>query len=565
MILSKSFFFTLREDAKDEESKSGNLLVRGGFIKKTSSGVYMILPLGFRVLNKIENIIREEMDAIGTQEMSMPTLISEEVFEESGRKAIIGESMFQLKDRYQKPFVLGPTHEELFANAAGLMVKSYKDMPVKLYQFQTKFRDEARPRFGLIRVREFVMKDAYSFDKSLENLDISYALMKQAYNNVFDRLDLNYRIVTADTGIMGGLLSEEYQAVTGIGEDVLVLGEDSGYASNLEVAENIARLVSNEDELKIEKVHTPNAKTIDEVSSFMNQPTDKFVKTLIYRVDDKFVAVCVSGDREVNEVKLTKLYNAMEVELADFHSVMDITGASVGFAGPKGLNIDIVVDHHIEGLKNFIIGANEDDYHLKNVNYKDFEVTQYADVSNVHEGDPNPQGDGVLTFTKGIEIGNIFKLGTKYSKAMGLEYTDENNKLQPVWMGSYGIGLGRVMAAVAEQTSDEMGLKWPVNIAPYQVAIVVINDKDEAQMEYGLSLYHELKKMGIDPILDDRKQRPGVKFKDMELIGIPYQITIGKDLKDSNVEFKKRGCDKEIISTTEIASKLQQLISENKK
>ena len=543
MKLSNSFFYTLREDVKDEDSASGNLLVRAGYIKKSSSGVYMFMPLGLRVLNKIENIIREEMTAINSQEMSMPTLIPEDVYVASGRRDIIGTSMFQLKDRYQKPFVLGPTHEELFAQAAKMMVQSYKDMPVSLFQFQTKFRDEARPRFGLIRVREFVMKDAYTFDINEEKADESYDAMFKAYKKIFDRIGLDYRIVRADTGIMGGLLSEEFQAVSPIGEDILVLSEDNTYASNLEIAENANRIISNEEFLEYEKVHTPNAKTIEEVSSYLKQDVQKFVKTLIYRVDDQYVATCVLGDRDVNETKLAKLYKANEVELADFAHVEEITGADVGFAGPIGLDIDIVVDKHIEGLRNFIVGANENDYHFINVNHHDYEAKHICDISNVQEGDPNPEGEGKLKFAKGIEVGNTFKLGTSYSKAMNLDYLDQNNHLQDVFMGSYGIGLGRTIAAVVEQNHDDNGIVWPMILAPYHVAIVLINSKNESHKEFADDLYNELIKNGVEVILDDRKERPGVKFNDMDLIGVPLRITVGRDVETNEVEFKERAKD----------------------
>ncbi|AZK44455.1 proline--tRNA ligase [Erysipelothrix piscisicarius] len=540
MKLSKSFFYTIREDVRDEDSTSGNLLVRAGYIKKSSSGVYMYMPLGLKVKNKIENIIREEMNAIDAQEMTMPTLIPEDVYVASGRRDIIGTSMFQLDDRFKKPFVLGPTHEELFAQAAQMKIRSYKDMPFSLYQFQTKFRDEARPRFGLIRVREFVMKDSYTFDTDLESADKSYDAMFEAYKRIFDRVGLDYRIVRADTGIMGGLLSEEFQAVTDIGEDILVLGEETGYSSNLEVAENVNRIQSDEPFLSMEKVYTPNARTIEEVASFLQQPVQKFVKTLIYRLDDQYVAVCVLGDRDVNETKLAKLYKATEVELADFENVQKHTGASVGFAGPVGLEIDVVVDKMIEGLRNFTVGANENDHHFINVNHSDFKATHIIDVSNVKEGDPNPDGKGVLTFSKGIEVGNTFKLGTKYSKAMGLEYLDQNNKLQDVYMGSYGIGLGRTLAAVVEQNNDENGIVWPMNLAPFQVAIVVINNKNEEHMAFADDLYQELTQAGLEVILDDRKQRPGIKFNDMDLIGVPLRITVGRDVEHGEVELKER-------------------------
>lgn len=540
MKLSNSYFYTLREDQKDEDSKSGNLLVRAGFVKKSSSGVYMYMPLGLRVLNKLESIIREEMEAIHSQEMSMPTLIPEDVYIASGRRDIIGTSMFQLKDRYDKPFVLGPTHEELFAQAAKMMVKSYKDMPVSLFQFQTKFRDEARPRFGLIRVREFLMKDAYTFDINQEKADESYNKMFGAYKNIFDRTALDYRIVKADTGIMGGLLSEEFQAVSPIGEDTLVLSSDKSYASNMEVAENASRIVSNDEFLKYEEVHTPNAKTIEEVAEFLKQPVQKFVKTLIYKLDDRYVATCVLGDRDVNETKLAKLYSANEVELADFAHVEELTGADVGFAGPLGLEIDVVVDKHIEGLRNFTVGANKNDYHFVNVNHSDFEAAKIADISNVKEGDPNPNGEGTLSFTKGIEVGNTFKLGTAYSKAMGLDYSDENNHLQDVSMGSYGIGLGRTIAAVVEQNNDESGIIWPITLAPYHVSILVMNIRKEEHMDFANNLYEELLDNKVEVLMDDRKERAGVKFNDADLVGIPLRITIGRDVDNNQVEFKVR-------------------------
>lgn len=561
MRLSRDYFYTLRENVKDEDSNSGNLLVRAGYIKKSSSGVYMFLPLGLKVKNKIENIVREEMLKIHSLEVSMPALIPEDVYIASGRRDIIGDSMFTLKDRYDKPFVLGPTHEELFADAAKSMIRSYKDMPVSLFQFQTKFRDETRPRFGLIRVREFMMKDAYTFDKDLETSDKSYDAMFEAYKRIFDRLGLDYRIVRADTGIMGGLLSEEFQAISPIGEDTLVLCDETGFASNLEVAEHVGKIESTEDFKTYEKVHTPNAKTIEEVAAFLNQDVQTFVKTLLYRVDDKYVATLVLGDRDVNETKLRKLYEANEVELADFAHVEDITGAVVGFAGPIGLKgIDIVVDRHIENLRNFTVGANETDYHYINVNHHDFEKTHMADISNVKEGDPSPLGEGTLHFSKGIEVGNTFKLGVKYAQAMNLEYLDKDNHLQDVYMGSYGIGIGRTMAALAEQYSDEKGLSWPDVVAPYKLAIVVINMKDEKQVTYANELYETLSAKGVEVILDDRDARAGVKFNDMELIGIPYRITVGRSLSHGEVEFKhKDDAENQMIKTDDIINKVLSL------
>lgn len=541
MKLKTSFFYTLREDVKDEDSVSGNLLVRAGYAKKMSSGIYAYMPLGYRVLEKVRTIIKEEMEKAGAQELIMPALIPEDVYIASGRKDIIGASMFNLKDRNNRPFVLGPTHEELFAQAAKMKIQSYKDLPFNLFQFQNKFRDEPRPRFGLIRVREFVMKDAYSFDKDLEGLNISYDKMFTAYKQSFDRMHLDYKIVTADTGIMGGLLSEEFQAVTPIGEDILVLCEAADYASNLEIAEVIHQYQSDELLQPLKKVNTPKARTIEEVVDFLQQPVDKFIKTLIYKTDDQFIAVAVSGSREVNEVKLQKVTGALNIELASADDVVRITGAAVGFAGPVGLDIDVILDREVEHLRNFIVGANETNYHYINANMTDFKPSLIADIVNIREGDACPAApEHTVVFSHGIEIGNTFKLGDKYSKAMDLFYANEDNKLTPVMMGSYGIGLGRCVAALVEQNNDEHGINWPLNIAPYTVAIVIINTKDDAQNAVANNLYQACLNAGIEVILDDRDQRPGVKFKDMDLIGIPYRITVGKAIADQQVEFKAR-------------------------
>ena len=541
MKLKNTFFYTLRENVKDEDSNSGNFLVRSGMIKKTSAGVYMYLPMGLKVFNKIQEIVREEMNDAGAQEVSMPALISEDVYVASGRRANFGSSMFSLKDRFNKPFVLGPTHEELFAMAAQMKIRSYKDMPFNIYQFQTKFRDEPRPRFGLIRVREFVMKDAYTFDTNLDGLNISYQKMFDAYKKSFDRMKLDYKIVRADTGVMGGLLSEEFQAVTPIGEDTLVLCDSCDYASNIEVSECITKENTEAVELlEKELVETPHARTIEEVTDFLNEPAVKFVKTLIYSIDGKPYAVMVRGDRDVNEVKIQKLMGANEVMLADAETVVTVTGAAVGFAGPVDIKCPVLMDNEVAQMTNFIIGANQTGYHYKNVNLKDFTVFKTADIRNIQEGDICPKCGGRIHFAKGIEVGNTFKLGTKYSDALNLKYLDQTNQLQPVWMGSYGIGIGRCMAAVAEQYCDENGLKWPVSVAPYEVAIVLISGKDEVQTALSEKLYADMKKAGIDVLLDDRDERPGVKFKDMDLIGIPYRLTVGKKASENMVEFKSR-------------------------
>ncbi len=566
MKLKNSFFYTLREDVKDEDSISGNLLVRAGFIKKNSAGVYMMLPLGFKTIQNIETIIREEMDATGCQELLMPSLIPEDIYVSSGRRAGFGSSMFSLNDRKKQPYVLGPTHEELFAIAAKMKIRSYKDMPFSLYQIADKFRDEPRPRYGLIRVREFHMKDAYTFDKDETGLDEAYAKQFQAYKNIMDRLGIDYKIVRADTGVMGGLLSEEFQAVTPLGEDILVLCDSCDFASNIEVSPAISveqAAPAGTEQLTL--VETPNSRTIEEVVSFLNKPAEKFVKTLIYNVDGKAVAVMVRGDRDVNETKLRKLFEANEVELADPEMVVAATGADIGFAGPVGIKCTLVMDNEVSYMSDFVVGANKTGYHYTGVNQSDFKADRIGDVRNIVEGDTCPKCGGKVHFAHGIEVGNTFKLGTKYSKALDLQYLDANNQLQYVWMGSYGIGPGRCMAALAEQMSDENGLCWPVNIAPYQAAIVLISGKDEAQVNAADQLYEALKKASIDVLLDDRDERPGVKFKDMDLIGIPFRITVGRGIKDGKVELKLRATGEvQEIAVDQIADVVIKLVEANR-
>ena len=561
MRLKNSYFYTLRENVKDEDSVSSNLLVRAGMIKKNSAGVYMILPLGFRVLRKIENIIREEMDRTGCQELQMPSLIPEDVYVSSGRREGFGSSMFSLKDRKGQPYVLGPTHEELFAIAAKMQIQSYKDMPFSLYQIHTKFRDEPRPRYGLIRVREFTMKDAYTFDKDEEGLDVAYKKQFEAYKRIMDRLHLEYKIVRADTGVMGGLLSEEFQALAPMGEDILVLCDSCNLSSNIEVAEcRPAVGLQDEAEEELTLVETPNAGTIEEVTDFLHKEASRFVKTLIYNVDGKAVAVMVRGDRDVNETKLRKMLSATEVDLADPEMVREATSADIGFAGPIGIKCPVYADQEVLQMKNFIVGANKTGYHYMGVNLKDFELTGSGDLRNIQEGDICPVCGGRVHFAHGIEVGNTFKLGTKYSKALGLQYLDTNNKLQYVWMGSYGIGPARAMAALVEQNSDENGINWPKDLAPYQVCIVVVQMKDEVQRETAEKLYEELSDKGFEVLLDDRDERPGVKFKDMELIGIPFRITVGRGAKDGRVELKPRTGDVIDVTVEEAADKLAELL-----
>ena len=539
MRLSENFFYTFREDVKDEETVSGNLLVKSGMVKKVSNGIYMYMPLGLKVLKNIETIIREEMDKTKANELLMPNLLPEDVYISSGRRDNFGNDMFSLKDRYKRDLVLGPTHEEFFVEAAKMKIKSYKDLPFNIYQIGNKYRDEPRPRYGLIRVREFFMKDAYSFDVDLAGLDKSYQKMFEAYKKIFDRIGIDYRIVTADTGVMGGLLSEEFQAVTNIGEDILVLC-DCGYASNIEVSECVINKDKVEKPKEKELVYTPNAKTIDEISKFLKQDKNKFVKTLIYKIDDVLYACLVSGNREINETKLRKIVNGKKIELASIEEVEKITSAKIGFAGPIDLGIKIIIDNDILYKYNYIVGANKTNYHYKNVNTSDYIYDYVGDIKNVKENDICPKCGKKLYFKNGIEIGNLFKLGTKYSKALELNYLDESNVLKPVVMGSYGIGLGRIMASVIEQKNDENGIIWPISIAPFKVCIVLINKDDELQKSIANALYNNLINNKIDTILDDRDLRAGVKFNDMDLIGIPYRITVGKKVKDNLVELKIR-------------------------
>lgn len=557
MKLKNSFFYTKKEDIKDEEATSGNLLVRAGFIKKEASGVYMFMPLGLKVKQNVERIIRKHMDLSGANEVLMPALIPSEIFQKSKRYSSFGDDMFKLKDRASREFCLGPTHEELFLLAAKEKIKSYRDMPFNIYQLQDKFRDEARPRYGLIRTREFTMKDAYSFDTDVNSADGSYSKMVKAYKDIFDEMEIDYRIVKADTGLMGGDLSEEFQAVTEIGEDTLVMCDKCSYGSNIEVAEVVPLKFDKEEAKEIEKIATPGAKTIDDIILLLKVDINKTVKTLVYNVDDEIIVCVIKGDRELNETKLGKLLNAKSVAMATEEELKTITDGSFGSLGPVNMNAKVIIDNEVASMSNFVCGANITGYHFINVNLKDFDIYKQGDIVNIKEGDVCPKCGGNIYFKKGIEIGNTFKLGTKYSENLGLNYLDENNKLKPVYMGSYGIGVARCMAALAEQKSDDKGLIWPISIAPFKVCIVIINTKDESQFSLGQSLYDLLNKNNIDVLLDDRDERAGVKFNDMDLIGIPYRITVGKKANEGIVELKSRDGKVNIeISKDEVIDKL---------
>ncbi|MBR2787993.1 MAG: proline--tRNA ligase [Erysipelotrichaceae bacterium] len=558
MKLKNAYFYTLREDARDEDSISGNLLVKAGYIKKTSAGVYMMLPLGLKVQNRIEDIIRKHMNEAGAQEVKMPALIAAEYYEESGRMKGFGPSIFKLKDRNNKDMVLGPTHEELFAYAAKSHIRSYKNMPFNLYQFQTKYRDEPRARFGLVRVKEFVMKDAYSFDADEKGLDESYRKMFEAYKKSFDEMGINYRIVKADTGVMGGLLSEEFQAIAPLGEDTLVYCDDCGYSSNLEVGKVVRTARRYKEEPKEKQlVETPHCESIEEVAEYLKLDMKDTIKALLMNVDGKFVVFFINGERELNESKVLKLLNASEIGFAD-DELIATSNAVPGYCGPIGLDCKVVIDEEVLEMRNFCCGANKKGYHYINANPQDIRYDIVGDIANTKEGDLCPVCGKPLKFTKGIEIGNTFKLGTKYSKAMGLQYADVENKLQDVWMGSYGIGLGRTMAAIVEQSHDDKGIIWPENIAPYKAIILIMSTKDETQCQIANDLYEKLEAAGIECILDDRDERPGVKFNDSDLIGIPYRITVGKKAAEGILEFKKRDSEAaEEISIEEAVNRLK--------
>ena len=524
-------------------SISGNLLVRSAMIKKVSSGVYMYLPLGYKVIKNIEKIIREEMENISSGELLMPSLIPEDIYMSSKENASHLD-IFTLNDRYDKRYVLAPTHERLFMQAASLKIKSYKDLPFSIYQVQDKFRDEEKIRYGLIRIREILMKDAYSFDMDEKGLDNSYGEMYNAYKKIFSRIGINYEIVKSATGLTGGSLSEEFQAITDIGEDKLVICDSCSYKVNSNIAK--CTLLTNkslEEEKTRELVKTPNVGTIDDVSNFLNVSKDKIVKTLIYEIDDSYYAALVKGDNEVNEAKLKKLLNANKVSLASFEKVEELTNANIGFAGPIGLSIPVVIDNEVANMTNFVVGANKTDYHYINVNLSDFTFILSADIRNITKDDVCPKCGRKINFKNGIEIGNIYKLGTEYSEKLNLTYLDKDNESKYVHMGSYSIGLDRVLAAVVEQNHDDRGIVWPISIAPFKVAIIVVNTNDEKQSDSANYLYEELRKNNISTVLDDREERVGVKFNDMDLIGIPIRVTIGNKINDGMLEIKQRKND----------------------
>ena len=565
MKLSKALVSTLREVPAEAEIPSHQLMLRAGMMRKMASGVYNYMPFGIRVIKNIENIIREEMDRAGAQEFLASALIPSELWKESGRWDTMGSEMFKLKDRNEREFCLGPTHEEVFTDIARNEIKSYKQLPLNLYQIQTKYRDERRPRYGVMRSREFIMKDAYSFDMDNEGLDISYNKMYDAYNKIFKRCHIECKCVLADSGAMGGSGSAEFMVKSEVGEDEVVFCTSCDFAANMEKASTAPHIEENIESKTLNKIETPNSKTIEELVNFFNTTAEKFGKTLIFKSDDKVIAVMVRGDRAVNETKvINAIGGSANFELADGDIVYKATGAKIGFAGPIGIKVDsLFVDEEVASMHNFIVGANETGYHYENVNYgRDFNGI-VGDFRNVSEGDKCTKCGEPLTIARGIEVGHIFKLGTKYSVSMGANFIDEKGESKPLIMGSYGIGINRTMATIIEQHHDDNGIIWPINIAPYKCIVVPVSIKDEEQMRIAEEIYNNLEKLGLDVLMDDRAERTGVKFKDADLIGIPMRITVGRNITDGKVEFKLRNNpDIELVDITSVVDRVINEIKE---
>ncbi|AAD35599.1 prolyl-tRNA synthetase [Thermotoga maritima MSB8] len=533
---------TLKETPSDVETVSHEYLLRGGFIRKVAAGIYTYLPLGRRVLLKIENIVREEMNRIGAQEILMPILQPAELWKQSGRWDDYGPEMMKLKDRHERDFTLGPTHEEIVTDLVKNELRSYKQLPLTLYQIANKYRDEIRPRFGLLRAREFIMKDAYSFHASWESLDETYEQFKKAYSRIMERLGVRYMIIEAETGAIGGNASHEFVVPAKIGETNVLFCEKCGYQASDEKAEYKGEYTQEQEEEKpLKKVPTPGVKTIEEVSEFLGVPPSKIVKSLLYKGREGYVMVLIRGDLELNEAKLKAHLKDQSLRMATPEEILKDFGVPVGFIGPIGVDVKKVADHSVRGLKNFVVGGMEEDTHYVNANHpRDFKVDEWYDLRTVVEGDPCPVCGEPLKATKGIELGHIFKLGTKYSEAMKAYFMDENGEMKPFIMGCYGWGVSRTMAAVVEHFHDENGMIWPLSIAPYTVVVDILNMNDAEQKQVGEKIYQVLSEKGEEVVLDDREVSPGFKFKDADLIGFPIRINVGRSLKEGVVELKKR-------------------------
>ena len=535
---------TVKETPADAEIISHQLMIRAGLIRKLAAGLYNWLPLGLKVLRRVENIVREEMDRAGALEVLMPSVQPAELWQDSGRWEVFGPELCRFKDRHQRDFCLGPTHEEIITDLVRNEIKSYKQIPVSYYQVQSKFRDEIRPRFGVMRAREFLMKDAYSFHMTHESLDETYQVMHAAYTRIFERLGLEFRAVLADTGAIGGSLSHEFHVLADSGEDAIAFSDSSDYAANVEMAQALPLSSGAESEAAMETVDTPRQHSIEEVSGFLGIAQNKIIKTLMVQGEDGVVALLLRGDHELNPVKATKHpLVAYPLQFATEEEIRAATGAGPGSIGPVGLKIPVIADTSVLNLVNFVCGANQDGQHLKNVNFgRDLPAPESFDLRMVIAGDQSPDGKGTLKIARGIEVGHIFQLGTKYSEAMQATVLNEEGKNQVLIMGCYGIGVSRVVAAAIEQNHDEKGITWPEALAPFQVALVPINMATSERLEaLAESVYAELKAAGVEVLFDDRKARPGVMFADMELIGIPHRIVLSERLLESGkAEYKGR-------------------------
>ncbi|NOX59751.1 MAG: proline--tRNA ligase [Planctomycetes bacterium] len=568
MLWSRYFIPTSKETPADAVVPSHQLMLRAGMLRQIAAGAYAYLPIGFRVLQKVKNIVREEMNRAGAIELHMPAMQPLDLWKETGRDEAMGETLIHLPDKsFRRGTVLGPTHEEVVTEIVRAYVNSYKQLPVTLYQIQTKFRDEERPKSGVLRTREFLMKDAYSFNPTLESLNESYERMYQAYCRIYERCGLPYVAVEADSGAIGGDASHEFMVVTNAGEDWLVRAKDGSYAANVERAV-MAPLekTASQEQSTLAEVHTPGKATIDEVSALLKCSPADMIKTIIYEADGSPVVALVRGDHEVNEAKLRKHLDAVSLELASPETIQKLTGANVGFAGPVGLNdVRIIADQAVSTMQNAVTGANKTDYHYTGVNSgRDFNITESTDLRYAVEGDRALNGSPFV-FEKCIEVGHVFKLGTKYSDAMKATFLNENGKSIPIIMGCYGIGVNRIMAAVIESSHDENGIRWPASIAPFTVHIVALDTRDDTVMSTAMKIHNELEASGLDVLLDDRDSRPGFKFKDADLIGIPYRITVGKrGLAEGIVEFKLRSSDDvQKVAPDQVVSLLQDHLAQS--
>lgn len=561
MRVTKALLPTLRDVPTEAEIISHQLLVKAGFIRKSAAGIYSYLPLALRVLKKIETIVREEMDRSEAQELLLPIIQPAELWAESGRWDVYGDEMFRLKDRHDRDFCLGPTHEEIITDVVRGEVKSYKQLPLNLYQIQNKYRDERRPRFGLMRGREFIMKDAYSFDRDFAGLDVSYQTMYDAYSRIFGRMGLNFRAVEADSGAIGGDDTHEFMVLAENGEATIAYCENCSYASNVEITECITPEREISESKELEKVSTPDKKTIEEVAEFLKVSGDNTIKTLVFKADEKLIVVVIRGDRSLNEIKLKRVLKTDILEKAEEEEIKELFNCEPGYISPIGLkDITIYADNELKYMNDGVCGANEEGYHYLHADVnRDFGKVEFYDLREVNEGDSCPKCGGNLVFAKGIEVGQVFKLGTKYSEKLNAKYLDENGKEQIMVMGCYGIGVSRTMAACVEQNYDEKGIIWPKNIAPYQVVVVPVQVNDEVQFQEAEKLYSALLSEGFEAVLDDRKERIGVKFNDADLIGYPLRITVGKKIAEGIVEFKARNnSESEDLNINEVISKVKE-------